>query len=136
MRFLIRYFFKTIRLILGPFMILWEKITTPRGVVRSDEEQKQIDQETASIALYQYRTCPFCIKVRRNIHALSLNIETRDAQNNPEYRQELLKGGGQLKVPCLKIRSDDGEESWLYESDMINDYLNRLYGEEQRLTGS
>jgi len=135
MRWLIRSFFKTLRAILGPFMLLWEKLSSPRGIPRTEEEQKKIDQETAQLSLYQFRTCPFCIKVRRHIRALSLNIETRDAQNNPTYRAELLKGGGNVKVPCLRIENTEGEVTWLYESDVINDYLTRIYAEERKLAG-
>ncbi|MGD8407713.1 MAG: glutaredoxin domain-containing protein, partial [Thiohalophilus sp.] len=83
MKWLIRYFFRTVRLIMGPFMLLYEVLTTPRGIQRAPEQQEAIDMQTRQLALYQFRTCPFCIKVRRTIKRLSLNIELRDARNDP-----------------------------------------------------
>ena len=123
MRFFFKYFFKTIRIILGPIVLLVDWITTPRGIKRPAEEQQKIDQETKNLILYQFKTCPFCIKVKRNNKRLSLNIETRDAQHNPEYREELLNGGGDVKVPCLRIINKDGKDEWMYESEEIMKYL-------------
>ncbi|MGD8547305.1 MAG: glutaredoxin [Thiohalophilus sp.] len=127
MKWLIRYFFRTVRLIMGPFMLLYEVLTTPRGIQRAPEQQEAIDMQTRQLALYQFRTCPFCIKVRRTIKRLSLNIELRDARNDPVHRTALLEGGGQIKVPCLRINEEDGKERWLYESNEIIDYLQRRF---------
>lgn len=104
-------------------MLLWEVVTTPKGITRPVEKQRQIDEQTSKLVLYQFKTCPFCIKVRRTIKQLSLNIETRDAQRDPQHREELKKGGGEIKVPCLKITNADSTVTWLYESDEINRYL-------------
>ena len=127
MKFLIRYFFKTIRLILGPVVLLVNFITMPKGIERPEDEQQKLDSETKNITLYQFRTCPFCIKVKRMIRRLSLNIEMRDAQFDEKAREELLAQGGKVMVPCLKIVDDKGEETWMYESEMINDYLNQRF---------
>ena len=127
MKWLIRTFFKAIRAILGPILLLWEKLTAPEGVARTVEAQRQLDAQTRALALYQFRTCPFCIKVRRTIKGLSLNIETRDAQRNAQHREQLLCQGGAVKVPCLRI-SDEQGDTWLYESGEIIQYLQRRYG--------
>lgn len=108
-------------------MLLWEKITTPRGVMRPEAEQRRVDQETAAMVIYQFRTCPFCIKVRRTLAELSLKIELRDAQKNMQHRDELQQGGGQVKVPCLKIANADGTDTWMYESDEIISYLQKRF---------
>lgn len=118
-----KLFFKTLRFILEPFILLWDKLSTPKGVERSEQDQNAIDQKTKNLALYEFNTCPFCIKVRRQIKRQSLNIQLLDAQHNQQHRDELLKGGGELKVPCLKITSESGEVSWLYESNDIIQYL-------------
>lgn len=123
MKLFFKYFFKTIRLLLGPVVLFVDFVTTPRGVKRPDEQQQQIDSEVTNLKLYQFKTCPFCIKVKRNNKRLSLKIETRDAQHNSTHREELLQGGGQLKVPCLKITDDKGNQSWMYESNDIMKYL-------------
>lgn len=126
MRVIIRYFFRTLRLILTPIVLLVEKLTTPKGLSRTDEEQKKVDEACKSLALYQFAACPFCVKVRKEIARLNLNIELRDAKNNEQHRQELSDGGGRVKVPCLRIEQDD-KVQWMYESDDINHYLQQRF---------
>ncbi len=123
MRLFFKYFFKTAQFIIGPVMLLWDKLTTPKGITRSPEEQQQTDVSTGKLVLYQFRMCPFCIKARRAIKRLSLNIETRDALREESSRQELLAGGGEVKVPCLRVTDDQGNTSWMYESSDIIAYL-------------
>ena len=127
MRWLVRTFFRTLRLLLGPVMLLWARITTPRGIERPAAEQARVDAETAKLALYQFTTCPFCIKVRREMKRLSLNIELRDAQRDPDHRAALVKGGGEAKVPCLRITDDAGNDTWMYESADIIRYLQERF---------
>ena len=38
-----KIFFKIIRAILGPFMLLWEIITRPKGISRDTQAQAEID---------------------------------------------------------------------------------------------
>lgn len=128
MRILIRYFFRGVRLVLAPVMLISEKLSTPKSVERTPDEQATVDQACQSLALYQFRTCPFCIKVRKEIARLGLNIETRDAQLDPAHKQALQEGGGKVKVPCLKINHEDGRQEWLYESDAINHWLHQRFG--------
>ena len=123
MKLVIKVFFKSLRIVLIPFMLLWEFVTTPRGVVRDAAAQQQVDQQSRNLVLYQFKTCPFCIKVRREISRLSLPIELRDAQKNMQHRAELLQGGGAIKVPCMQIRDEHGNVQWMYESSDINQYL-------------
>lgn len=128
MRIIIRYFFRTLRLILTPFVLLWETVTTPKGVERSAEDQQVVDAATATMALYQFRSCPFCIKVRREMKRLSLNIELRDAQHDAQHRIDLQNGGGKPQVPCLKLTDEKGSVQWLFESDEIIAQLRKLFG--------
>ena len=107
-------------------MLVWEKLTTPKAVERSVAAQSRLDALTRGVVLYQYRTCPFCIKVRRTLAHLALNVERRDVQRDPTSRRELDQRGGQIKVPCLRTRNEDGREEWLYESDVIVRYLQGL----------
>ncbi|GAA3578722.1 MAG: glutaredoxin [Pseudomonadales bacterium] len=127
MKLIVRLFFRTLRLVLTPFMLLSEKLSTPKSVTRTPEEQAVVDQASKALALYQFSACPFCIKVRKEIARLGLNIETRNAQHDPEHRAALEAGGGRIKVPCLKIRQDDGNERWLYESSEINAWLQERF---------
>lgn len=119
MKAIVKLFFRTLRIILGPVMLLMEAFRRPKGLVRSPALQSQVDQQCQNLTLYQYQTCPFCIKVRQEMRRLSLNIEKRDAQKEGQNRTDLTVGGGQAKVPCLQI---DGTQ-WLYESDKIIEYL-------------
>ena len=123
MKTIVRFFFKTIRIIVGPLMLLWEFISRPKGIVRQPGSQEQVDQQCRNIVLYQYRTCPFCMKVRREMRRLSLNIATLDAQQEGKNRDDLVRGGGQAKVPCMKITDQAGNSQWMYESGAIIEYL-------------
>ncbi|RKZ99137.1 MAG: glutaredoxin [Gammaproteobacteria bacterium] len=123
MKLFFRYFFKTLRFFLEPLILLWDKLTPPKGIERSEQAQNEMDERTKGLALYQFNTCPFCIKVRRQIKRQSLNIQLLDAQYNQQHRAELLNDGGEIKVPCLKMTSDSGEVTWLYESNDIIQYL-------------
>jgi glutaredoxin len=127
MRIIIRYIFKAIHYTVGPLLLLWEKLATPAGVKRPAEEQQQVDASTRNLVLYQFLMCPFCVTVRRTIKRLSLNIETRDAMRDMTSRQQLLQGGGQIQVPCLRITDEQGNVTWMYESRAIVHYLQTVY---------
>ena len=120
-------FFKLVRLILGPFLLLKEQLSKPKGVVRSAADQARVDAECRQLALYQFNTCPFCIKVRQEMRRLSLNVDQRDAQHSAENRQALLAQGGKSKVPCLKITDADNQSRWLYDSKTIIAYLQQRF---------
>ncbi len=120
---------RIIRLILGRVILLLNWLFTPRGIKRSPELQFAVNQQTASLKLYQYEACPFCVKVRRAIKRQSLTIETRDAKRSPGTGDELLAGGGQLKVPCLRIEDEQGGTQWMYESKAIIGYLETRFAE-------
>ena len=123
MKSVVRYFFRTLRVLLGPVMLLKEALTRPQGVVRTSAEQASGDAACRGLALYQYKTCPFCIKTRQEMRRLSLDIAKVDAQHAGPARTELLQGGGQTKVPCLKITDAAGSSRWLYDSEKIIAYL-------------
>ncbi|MEH8015737.1 glutathione S-transferase N-terminal domain-containing protein [Rheinheimera muenzenbergensis] len=127
MRVFIRLFFRLVRLILTPFMLLAEKLTTPKAIARNPAEQQQVDAACQQLALYQFAACPFCIKVRKQMARLGLNIEKRDAQHNQLHRNELEQSGGKVKVPCLRIETATGEVQWLYESADIIAYLQQRF---------
>jgi glutaredoxin len=126
-KFIFRYFFRAIHYTIGPLILLWEKLATPAGVQRPGEVQQQVDASTRGLVLYQFLMCPFCVTVRRAIKRLSLNIETRDAMRDTASRTELLQGGGQLQVPCLRITDEQGNVAWMYESSTIVSYLRAVY---------
>lgn len=114
---------QVIRFILGRIILLLNWVFTPRGVKRNPDQQAAVNEQTAALALYQYQACPFCVKVRRAMKSQSLNIETRDIKRSDQARDELLSGGGDLKVPCLRIETPDQGVQWMYESSDIINYL-------------
>jgi len=127
LRIIFRYFFRAIHYTIGPLILLWDKLATPVGVQRPGEVQQQVDSSTRNLVLYQFLMCPFCVTVRRTIKRLSLNIETRDALRDMDSRSQLLQGGGQLQVPCLRITDEQGDVTWMYESRAIVSYLQAEY---------
>ena len=130
MKSVVRTFFKTLRVLIGPFMLLAEVLMRPKGMVRPAQLQAKVDEACRDLVLYQYKTCPFCIKVRQEICRLSLNIKKIDAQQPGDGRATLQHGGGQMKVPCLHITNLSGQSRWLYESSAIIAYL------DERFSGS
>ena len=127
MKPVIRAFFKNLRLVLGPVMLLKERLTNPEGVQRDAAAQAAVDQQCQSLALYQFNTCPFCIKVRQEMRRLSLPIEKRDAQHHAANRDELMQGSGATKVPCLKITEANGQVRWLQDSKAIVAHLRERF---------
>ena len=127
MKTIVRAFFRTLRTVLGPVMLLKERLTQPAGVVREAAAQAGVDAQCQSLALYQFSTCPFCIKVRQEMRRLSLPIEKRDAQHHAAHRNELLQGTGATQVPCLRITEADGQTRWLQDSAAIVAYLRERF---------
>jgi glutathione S-transferase len=72
--------------------------------------------------LYQFESCPFCARVRRFMAEAGLDLPVKDTLRDPAARAELIAGGGNSMVPCLRIERD-GEVRWLYESLDIIAYL-------------
>jgi len=84
--------------------------------------QEQVDRETRRLTLYHSPLCGYCLRVRRAIWRLSLQIELRSINDNPQWAHELRIQGGKNQVPCLRIDHADYTE-WLYESEDIISYL-------------
>ena len=55
-----------------------------------------------------------------------IELPLKDILAHPEYRAELIAGGGKPQVPCLRIESDAGDVRWMYESTDIIRYLRTL----------
>ncbi|HEY7866292.1 MAG TPA: glutathione S-transferase N-terminal domain-containing protein [Psychromonas sp.] len=114
-----------IRWVLGRIILLLNFIFTPKKLKRDIQEQSKIDAQTQNMQLYQYKACPFCVKVRRAMRRQGLNINTIDAKQ-AEHRALLANQGGQIKVPCLRIE-ENNQVTWLYESSAIIEHLNTRF---------
>lgn len=124
---------RSIRWTLGQLILFIDWITRPKPLQRTPEAQAVVDAETQQLALYQFRLCPFCVKVRRAMRRLGLNIELRDALNDPRHKATLIEQGGQYKVPCLAI-TENGQTRWLYESNDIIAWLEARFGKNPALS--
>ena len=113
---------KIVRNGLGLIIVLFDLISRSKPIQRSVSEQSKAQSSMSGLSLYQFLACPFCTKTRRAIHKLNVNIETRDINKVPHYKQELQSEGGRVKVPCLRIEEND-QIQWLYESNDIIKFL-------------
>ncbi len=118
---------RIIHFILGSLILFIDWLTTPKGIQRSAEIQTAVDEQCGNITLYQYKACPFCVKVRRSLKRLSLPVETRDPKRCDNAKKELVSGSGKLKVPCLKVDNGEGDIQWLFDSKEIIGYLERRF---------
>lgn len=98
-------------------------LTRPSPVIRSREDQDSVDAAVTGLSLYQFKACPFCVKVRRHMRRRSIKIELKDAKTDLLIKEELIREGGKHKVPCLRIAEDNKEVQWLYSSDEICRFL-------------
>ena len=118
---------KLLRNGLGYLVIFISFFIPIKKLTRSTDDQECVNNATSNMSLYQFQACPFCLKSRRAFKRLGLNIETRNALKNP-HRADLLAGGGEIKVPCLRIDTKN-ETIWMYESSEISAYLEQKFGE-------
>jgi glutaredoxin len=79
--------------------------------------------ETRGLALYQTRFCPYCVRVRRALEQLGLEIEIRDLVAEPRFQEEILDATGRQTVPVLRIEDESGAVKWMSESLDIIRYL-------------
>lgn len=103
----------------------WFKV---KPVSRSTEEQCSLDRESRRIQLYFCNTCPMSIKVKRRCEQLGLRVVEKDVKRVNAYRNELIHGGGEVRVPCLRVEGrQEQEPRWLYDANNIMQYLDRRF---------
>ncbi|SHM41588.1 glutaredoxin domain-containing protein [Phytopseudomonas punonensis] len=117
---------KALRLGLGQLIVLGDLATRPAKMKRTPDAQAAVEQAAVGLALYQFKACPFCVKIRRKLHALNVPVALRDAKNDAKARGELESQGGKIQVPCLRIE-ENGQSTWLYESKAIAAYLDKHF---------
>ena len=81
------------------------------------------------VSLYHHNLCPYCAKVKGAMKFMALDEltpELRNIRKAEQFRRELIREGGKQQVPALRVKFASGETHWLYESDMIIDFLSRL----------
>ena len=110
---------------IGAIILGIDKITSPNAPSRSPQQQALIDQKTHGLKIYEMHACPFCVKVRREIKRLGLNIASTDVKKQADDMATLVSEGGKFQVPCLRIEHEQNVE-WLYESNDIIKYLRNI----------
>jgi len=113
---------KFLRNATGLIIVFLDWVSRPKRLTRSDAEKNELQERLKGHSLYQFYACPFCVKTRRALHRLNLDIELRDINKTPAHRTELELGGGRVKVPCLRVENN-GMVEWMYESNDIIKYL-------------
>ena len=117
---------KALRNGLGMIIVFANWLTLPKRVKRAEAEQQAVNAQAENLKLYQFRACPFCVKVRRHLHRLDIPVQVVDAGIGTDAREELMQQGGKKQVPCLRIETTEGVQ-WLYESSGIIEYLNEHF---------
>lgn len=95
-------------------------------IQRSDREQQRLNRASRHIHLYYCRRCFSSIMVKRHCERLGLKVVEKDVLRVNAYRNELVKGGGVPRVPCLRIENEQNKD-WLYSRDDILHYLNERF---------
>lgn len=85
--------------------------------------------EVKQLALYQFASCPFCVRVRQAIDRLGVEVELRDVRRDPERLRELVQATGRTTVPCLRIEGPGGQVRWMHESAEIVRWLEEHCGD-------
>ena len=141
---------RIIRFILGRLILLINWMTLPKPVVRSQPQQDQLDHATEHLTVYEMLACPFCVKVRREIHRQGLKITTVDVKQSADEMDRLVNEGGKFQVPCLRVdtssdtispstismqttstTSNKEKVQWIYESDEIIEHIQSLTNSAQ-----
>ena len=95
--------------------------------MNSEQTIRRQQTPTSGLALYYFPTCPFCVIVLNAFEQMGLDIELRNIFADPQWRQELIQGGGRKTVPCLRIEDEARDVTWMYESRDILRYLHKRF---------
>lgn len=117
---------KIIRLVLGNLILAFDALFSPTPISREPTKQVQLNEQTKNWTLYHLKLCPFCVKVRRQMKRLAIQIPMKDVGEDERAQQELMEGGKIDQVPCLRYLDSTGKVQWMYESNDINQFLQTL----------
>ena len=79
----------------------------------------------APLTLYHFDSCPYCLRVRRALADLELEVELKNIHTDPSAHEELYRAMGRGTVPVLRIHEED---RWLPESGDIVAFLYEAFG--------
>ena len=75
------------------------------------------------IKLYQFETCPFCIRVRNKLEELGLEYEKIEVPRVRSKRTKVQELSGQIQVPVI----EDEDGTVVNDSAKIINYLEEQY---------
>jgi hypothetical protein len=111
----IRVFFKTVRAVLGPILLLSRKILSPgqQGwcALRPIEE---VNRQCHALTLNAAKTCPFCMKVWCEMDRLSCRSSTTPSTPRRPHRPCKPKAAKPRCRACITDTS--GQSLWMYDS--------------------
>ncbi len=79
-----------IRWIVGLIILVLNFIFSPSSPKLTTEQQAALDEQLASLSLYQLPACPFCVKVRRAMKRNGFNIELKDYLCDSVFEDESI----------------------------------------------
>ena len=79
----------------------------------------------AALTLYHFDSCPYCLRVRRALADLEVEVELKNVHTDPSAQEELFRAIGRGTVPVLRIHDED---RWLPESGDIVTFLYANFG--------
>lgn len=78
------------------------------------------EQQTYNVTLYYSPRCPYSKKVLAYLQQHGLTIPMKNVAGNQEAKDELVKYGGYLIVPCLVVNGNA-----IYDAPKIIDWLSQ-----------
>ena len=110
----------------GRALHIVDRLVPVRPQLRTPAEHDLMERESRRMHLYYARHCPSSISIRRHCERIGLRVVEKDVHKVNTYRNELLSGGGEPRVPCLRIDDEQGAR-WLYSPEAIRDFLNKRF---------
>lgn len=78
-----------------------------------------------AFTLYHFDTCPYCLRVRRALDDLGIEVELKNVQTDPQAHATLVEATGRATVPVLYLHQ---EQTWMPESGDIVRFLYAQFG--------
>ena len=77
-----------IRFILGRIILFLDWMTSPKPIPVSPEKIKFIQEKVKDMEIYEFKACPFCVRVRRFMKKNNISIKIKDARRNKDFADE------------------------------------------------
>lgn len=110
----------------GKALDIVDRLLPVRPQPLSPEQRNLLERESRRMHLYYCRSCPSSIAIKRHCERIGLRVVEKDVVRVNAYRNELLNGGGEPRVPCLRVQDEQGDR-WLYSPDAIRSYLKNRF---------